>query len=75
MDAVFLLRALAIFAGLSHQAQAAQALTLIADSVAAGTPIDEHMQHVADRLRDGLPINWTDVEARVRAASDRTRSA
>jgi len=67
--ALLALRGAALGLQLQGQTGASRTLNLLADSAAAGLNVDAHMAEVAAKLKAGEPIDWDDVEARIRADS------
>lgn len=65
------LRFLAQFATQLGRPKDATGLNALASAAKAGVNVDDHMKHVASQLEAGNPIDWDDVDARIRAASDR----
>jgi hypothetical protein len=53
-----------------HGDKALAAVNLLAEGIKSGKDVDRHMADVAARLEAGGPVDWDDVEARIRADSD-----
>lgn len=68
--AVMTLRALAQLFTLQGEPRAAQTFTKTADLIDAGADVDEHMARVAEVLNSDGPIDWDDVEARIRTSHE-----
>jgi hypothetical protein len=71
---VFTLRMLAMLAGGQGQSAAAKYINQVADGLEAGANVDAHMAEVAALLKAGTTIDWDDVIARAKAASERLQS-
>jgi len=71
------LRAAALALGLMGQTRASNALYTVADAAEAGANVDAHMALVAEKLksRDITTADWSDVEARIAADSERLQSS
>lgn len=67
------LRAAALALELQGQERSAGSLFVLADAVEAGKDVDDHMQAVAEKLKDRSVTDedWADVNARIDADSAR----
>jgi len=76
--AIVALRGLSLLLGLQGQPKIAGALNLLAAGVESGADVDEHMQAVADKLKESGGVvtdeEWDDVHARIEADSARLQA-
>lgn len=76
--AIVALRSVATLFTLQGQPKTAQALSLLAAGIESGADVDEHMQAVADKLKEteGAISDemWDDVTSRILADSDRLQA-
>jgi hypothetical protein len=71
------LRSAALGLELQGQGKTATSLYTLSDAIEAGKNVDEHMQAVADKLKDrsATDEDWADVTARIEADSARLQGA
>lgn len=74
--AVLSIRSAALAAELAGRVQTAAALRALADLMASGKAVDDHMQAVADKLAAGgaTDEDFSDVRARIEADAARLHS-